>query len=206
METTRDLAREIEAARVLREQLAALNDEDLTRDMIEGETSLNEIIASMIRQDGEDAAHVDALKSYADEMDKRKKRIEARIESRRGLLAVALEMAGKSKVETAFGTITRGVTAPKVIVTEESEIPTGFWTIAAAATRQENAPNRAQNALRRARRSSAKSKMQTNARRRWRPSNRSPAPSYRTAARRSQFGGLIMASSVTRIADGKQHG
>jgi hypothetical protein len=127
MSTTRDLAREIEAARVLREQLAALNDEDLTRDMIEGETSLNEMIASMIRQDGEDEAHVTALKAYADDMDKRKKRIEARIETRRGLLAVAMEMAGKPKAETAFGTITLGVTAPKVIVTEESEIPSGFW-------------------------------------------------------------------------------
>ena len=127
MTTTRDLAREIDAARVLREQLAALNDEELTRDMIEGETSLNEMIASMIRQDGEDAAHVDALKAYANEMDKRKKRVETRVESRRGLLAVAMEMAGTPKVETAFGTITLGVTAPKVIVTEESEIPTVFW-------------------------------------------------------------------------------
>ena len=127
MNTTPDLQREIEAARVLREQLAALNDEDLTRDMIEGETSLNEMIASMIRQDGEDDAHVAALKAYADDMDKRKKRIEARIETRRGLLAVAMDMAGKSKAETAFGTIAVGVTAPKVVVTEESEIPTGFW-------------------------------------------------------------------------------
>jgi hypothetical protein len=38
-----------------------------------------------------------------------------------------MEMAGKPKAETAFGTITLGVTAPKVIVTEESEIPSGFW-------------------------------------------------------------------------------
>jgi len=127
MDTTRGLQREIEAARVLREQLAALNDEQLIVDSIEGETSLNEMIASMIRQDGEDAAHVDALKAYADDMGKRKKRIEDRIETRRGLLAVALEMAGRKNAETAFGTITLGVTAPKVIVTEESEIPSSFW-------------------------------------------------------------------------------
>jgi hypothetical protein len=127
MSTMRDLAREIDAASVLRKQLTALNDEQLIVDSIEGETSLNEMIASMIRQDGEDEAHVTALKAYADDMDKRKKRIEARIETRRGLLAVAMEMSGKPKAETAFGTITLGVTAPKVIVTEESEIPTGFW-------------------------------------------------------------------------------
>lgn len=128
MTTTRDLSKEIEAARVLREQLASLNDDDLTRDMIEGETSLNEMIASMIRQDGEDDASVSALKTYADEIDKRKKRIETRIETRRGLLAVAIEMSGKPKHETAFGTITIGVSAPKVIVSDESAIPSGFWT------------------------------------------------------------------------------
>lgn len=127
MTTTRDLQREIEAATILRENLAAIGDEDLTRDMIEGETSLIEMVDAMVKQDGEDAAHVASIKKYSDDLSNRQKRIEDRIEVRRGLLAKAMEMAGRDKIETATGTISLGVNPVSAIVTDESVIPSEFF-------------------------------------------------------------------------------
>jgi hypothetical protein len=127
MSNTRDLQREIEAAANLREQLAAIGDEDLTRDMIEGETSLIEMVEAMVMQDGEDAAHVVSLKQYAEALGARRDRIEARIETRRGLLAKAMEIAGRNKIETASGTISLGVSPVSAIVTDEASIPSEFF-------------------------------------------------------------------------------
>ena len=127
MATTRDLQREIEAANNLREQLAAIGDEDLTRDMIEGETSLIEMVDAMVKQDGEDAAHVASIKKYGEDLSNRQKRIEDRIEVRRGLLAKAMEIAGRDKIETATGTISLGVNPVSAIVTDEAAIPSEFF-------------------------------------------------------------------------------
>lgn len=127
MATTRDLQREIEAANNLREQLAAIGDEELTRDMIEGETSLIDMIEVMVMQDGEDAAHVASLKQYAETLETRRDRIEARIETRRGLLAKAMEIAGRDKIETAAGTISLGENPVSAIVTDEAAIPSAFF-------------------------------------------------------------------------------
>jgi hypothetical protein len=127
MATTRDLQREIEAANNLREQLAAIGDEELTRDMIEGETSLIEMVDAMVKQDGEDAAHVASIKKYSDDLSNRQKRIEDRIEVRRGLLAKAMEIAGRDKIETATGTISLGANPVSAIVTDEAAIPSEFF-------------------------------------------------------------------------------
>jgi hypothetical protein len=133
MKTTRDLAREMEAAKIIRAQLETLaaDDEDLARDMIEGETSLVETIAALVAHEGEDKALIAGLSKYEDELDLRKKRIAARIETRRALLGSALEIAGLQKLETPSGTVSLAKVAPRAIVLDEAEIPTRFWKAAA---------------------------------------------------------------------------
>lgn len=127
MSTIRDLQQQIEAARVLREQLSALGDEELIRDSIEGETGLLEMIGSMVRHDGEDAASINGLSAYIADLGKRKDRIKKRVETRRGLVAVALEQAGLKSLETPFGTPALSPIAPSVIVTDESLIPARYF-------------------------------------------------------------------------------
>lgn len=123
------LHREMEAAKLLREQLAALGheDEDLAADAIEGETNLHEAICALSARIGEDEAQVKGIKAYAEDILTRRQRIEKRIEARRGLIALAMEVAGKKKIETPSGTISLKPVPPKVIVFDEVQIPTRFW-------------------------------------------------------------------------------
>ena len=129
----RDLQREMEAAKIIRAQLETLGaeDEDLARDMIEGETDLLEMVAAIVAHDGEDEAILDGIARYKSEIDARKKRIEGRMEVRRALLASALEISGRQNFETPTGTVSSAKIAPKAIVTEEADIPTRFWKAAA---------------------------------------------------------------------------
>lgn len=128
--TTRDLEREIKAAELMREHIKALagDDADAIRDGIEGETNLHEMIARMVEADGEDKALVDGVGAYQKEIAARKSRVETRIETRRALLATAMELAELSKLETPAGTISRKPVPPKAIVTDEAAIPSAFWT------------------------------------------------------------------------------
>jgi hypothetical protein len=126
--TTRDLQREMEAAAILREQLKAFGDDEiLAADTIEGETNLLEMIDAMVAADVADDALIDGLAAHIKAMSDRKARIASRKETRRALLASALEIAGKSKHEAPAGTISRKIVPPKPIVVEESDIPARFF-------------------------------------------------------------------------------
>lgn len=127
--STFSLHREIEAAKVIREQLADIltGDPDFLADTLEGETSLFEQMAALAASVEEDRALVEGMKSLVESIGARKKRIEARIDLKRTMIASAMEIAEKRKLETPAGTITLRDVPPKVIVQEEAEIPTRFW-------------------------------------------------------------------------------
>lgn len=126
------LEREIEAAKLLRDQLADIcaTDPDFLRDAIEGETNIRELIAILAAEEGEDKAIIAGLETFAEGLAARKDRINARIETRRALLATALDVAGLKSLETPTGTVAITKVAPKAITTEESEIPSRFWKAA----------------------------------------------------------------------------
>lgn len=127
------LSREIENARILREQIiaAAGDDPDFIRDGIEGETGLLEMIDRMVADDGEDEALIDAMKEYESKIKARRERVANRKAMRRSLLGTALELAELKKRETPSGTISVRPVPPSVIVTEEGDIPAQFWKPAA---------------------------------------------------------------------------
>ena len=125
-------AASIEAARLLRENLAAaMGDDphiaDLTRDMIEGETSLHEDIATLIKTSGEMDASIDALKAYENTLATRRERFTKARETIRTLIAQAVEMAGVDTLETAYGVVSLKALGQKLVVTDESVIPLEFW-------------------------------------------------------------------------------
>lgn len=127
--STRDLEREIKAAELLRRHIEDLvgEDADAIRDGIEGETNLFEIIGRMVEADGEDKALIEGVSAYQKEIAARKSRIESRIETRRALMATAMELAELKKLETPAGTISRKPLPAKAIVTDESQIPSEFF-------------------------------------------------------------------------------
>lgn len=125
----RDASREIEAARILREQIADLagGDEAFIRDTLEGETRLDELIAALAADDAFDRSLVAGIDDLMAQLKARSERIERRVDLRRAAITSALEVALKRKMETPAGTISLKAVAPKVIVTEESEIPSRFF-------------------------------------------------------------------------------
>ena len=127
-----NLQREIEAAKVLREQLASIcaTDPDFFRDAIEGETNIRELITKLVAEEGEDRYILQGLSTFSEGLKARKDRIEARIETRRALLGTALEIAELKSFETPTGTVSLSKVQPKAIVIEESEIPAKFWKAA----------------------------------------------------------------------------
>lgn len=126
---SQQLLREIEFARVLKEQIIAAggDDPDFIRDGIEGETGLFEIIDKLVENDGEDDALIEASAAYIDTLKSRLDRIKKRKETRRALIGLALELAETKKRETPSGTVTLQKVQPSAIVTEEAEIPSEFW-------------------------------------------------------------------------------
>lgn len=129
MSTEYKLKKEIEAATILREQIASIaaDDPDLIRDTIEGETSLHEIIADLVAQIAEDEAvnkgTAELIESLKGRVDRRKKNIE----TRRSLIAKALEVGEINRLTTPAGTVSVKAVPPKVIITEEADIPSRFF-------------------------------------------------------------------------------
>lgn len=121
--------RELEAAKVLREQIAELaaGDEDFIRDTLEGETDLPAIVRMLLAGIGEDEAMAEGIDAYAKELAGRKERLASRAKLKRSLICSALEIAGRKTMETDVGTVTLSAVKPKAIVTEEADIPAEFF-------------------------------------------------------------------------------
>lgn len=123
------LSKQMEAARILREQIAdiAAGDVDFIRDTIEGETKLHEQIAALVASIAEDEALADGVKALVDNLGARKRRFEGRAELKRTLVASAMEIGELKKIETPAGTVSLKPVPPKLVPTEEAEIPSQFW-------------------------------------------------------------------------------
>lgn len=131
MTTTMDLSREIEVAKILREQIADLaqGDEDFIRDTIEGETNVREIIAALVANEAEDLALLEGIDALSKRLSGRKERIETRIQTRRALMASGMSIAEIKKLETPGGTIFTKAVPPKAEVVEEADIPPKFFVV-----------------------------------------------------------------------------
>lgn len=126
------LSRQMAAAKILREQIAdiAAGDTDFIRDVIGGETDLHDQIAALVASIAEDEAVAEGIKCLKDDLDGRKKRIEARAQVKRAMVAGAMEIGKLKKLDTPAGTVSLKPVAPKLIPTEEADIPSRFWKAA----------------------------------------------------------------------------
>lgn len=126
---TAEVNREAEAARVLllnvREVLA--NDEDAVEDAIEGETNFKEAAAKAITRLAEIDALADAITIQKNNLSARLARLEAQGDSIRAALVSAMGVLDLTKLEVAQATISRRPTPPKVVITDETAVPSQFW-------------------------------------------------------------------------------
>lgn len=120
---------QIEAAKILREQLADLvaSDPEFVRDMIEGETTLHEQIAALVASEREDRAIAEGTSRLMDRLKARKTQIEVRADTKRTLITQAMVIGELNTIDTPAGRVTLKTVPPACIVTEESDIPTRFW-------------------------------------------------------------------------------
>lgn len=123
------LQRELDAAKVLREQISDLaqGDEEFIRDTLEGELDFEGIVRKLLAEVGEDEALADGLDVYARELAGRKDRLFSRAKLKRSLICTALEIAGRKTMELDVGTVTLSAVKPRAIVTEEADIPAEFF-------------------------------------------------------------------------------
>jgi hypothetical protein len=125
------LHNQIRAATALRESLKATgDDEDLIRDMIEGETSLHEMIDRVVLSMDEDEMLVTGLEARASELSDRKKRLEDRIGRKRAMIEQAMVVGEIQKLERPTFTLSLRKTPPKIIIEDEAAIPSQFWKAA----------------------------------------------------------------------------
>jgi hypothetical protein len=127
----RDLHKELAAATALKHQLAEAfgeeHDLDLLRDMVEGETSLDAAIDKVLEQMAIDVANVQGLEKFESTMAARRKRIGDRVDVMRTMLMNALDILEERSIERPIARITLKSLAPKLLIVDESEIPTSFF-------------------------------------------------------------------------------
>jgi hypothetical protein len=118
---------ETEAAKRLRSRLLELtDDEDTTRDTIEGETNLHEAIRAVLLSIEEDQALVDGIDARMADLTARCSRIALRIEAKRGLIEEAMQAGEIKKLETDIATVSLRAIPPKLIITDEAQIPQNY--------------------------------------------------------------------------------
>lgn len=124
-----DLYAQTNAAKLLLQQYASiLGDDDAAKsDMVEGETNLDEAIARAAARILEIEALEAAIKDVIQGAQTRLKRLQDQRDLLRTSLSVALEVAGRKRMETPLATISLRPVPPKVEITDEAVIPAQYW-------------------------------------------------------------------------------
>lgn len=125
-----ELDQEIDAAKILRENLRDLigEDDEALRDTLEGETQLHELIEQVVEFLGQDEERIAGIKEAVAQSNARKARLEKRVEMCRTVILNAMDVGELKKLELPIATVSRRATPAKVIITNEADVPSSFWT------------------------------------------------------------------------------
>lgn len=125
----REFSKETEAAKLLLEQLKDVLGEDdaFLADSIEGQTGLFELMDAAAVQLVTDIGLLNGIDLATQKLTIRSERIKKRIETLRECVRGAMEVAELKKRECPAGTFIRKGQAQKVVITDESAIPSNYW-------------------------------------------------------------------------------
>jgi hypothetical protein len=123
------ISQELEAKHTLLDQLRALavEDPDFLTDLIEGETSLLELIAALDASIVADEILADGAKTVLEKLQTRKRAAENRIELKRRLLAHTLQQVGLKTLHTPTSTLILADASLKAIAVAPEDIPARWW-------------------------------------------------------------------------------
>jgi hypothetical protein len=96
-------------------------------DSLEGLTSLNETLESVVRSREEDISIAEALKCRLDGMNQRLARLRMRADKKKEIVAEAMDRSGVRKIEAPEFTISCRRTSPALLVDDESAVPEKYW-------------------------------------------------------------------------------
>ncbi|MEP2758823.1 siphovirus Gp157 family protein [Parvibaculum sp.] len=124
------LAAEFHAHTFLKERLLAdfpdLDDETLS-DTLEGETGLNEALATILRSREEDLSLIIGLKSRLEALKARLDRFQDRAERKRRLVADVMSRADIKRITEPDFTVSLRSSPPGVVIEDETRIPSDYW-------------------------------------------------------------------------------
>jgi Siphovirus Gp157 len=123
------LSQELQAKQTLIDQARALtaDDPDFFVDIIEGETSLLELIGALDASIVDDEILVDGSKVVLEKLQGRKRAAENRIDLKRRLLAHALHQIGLKTLRTPTSTLSVTEASVKAIAIAPEDIPSRWW-------------------------------------------------------------------------------
>jgi hypothetical protein len=102
-------------------------DDDTIRDTLEGLTTLNELIAEIIRSALIDESLQAGLRLRLQDMKERLSRLEARAVKKRELALEAMSEAGLRKIEQPDFTASARTGSPSLVVMAEHQVPASYW-------------------------------------------------------------------------------
>jgi hypothetical protein len=103
-------------------------DEECLHDTLEGLSSLPDLLVGVVRTHLDDLAIARALRERIAEMRERLGRIDSRAETKRALVASAMESAQMHKLSAPDFTASLRPSPLAVVVLDETRIPTEYWT------------------------------------------------------------------------------
>jgi len=119
---------EIEAAKTLKFALGEFAEDDtLLRDMIEGETSLFEMIDLVVDRIGQEQELIDGIQKRQDELSARRERIRYRQAGFKAMIEQAMQILDASKLERPEATLSLSKRAPKLVIYDEAEVSGQFF-------------------------------------------------------------------------------
>ena len=123
------LSRELSAQQVLIEQLRqiAADDPDFLGDLLEGETSVIELVGKPDASIVDDEVLAEGAKVAAERLTARRRAAENRIELKRRLLVHALDQVGLKTLRTPTSTLTVTEAAIKAVAVSPEDIPSRYW-------------------------------------------------------------------------------
>ena len=123
------LSRELSAQQVLIEQLRqiAADDPDFLGDLLEGETSIIELVGKLDASIVDDEVLAEGAKVAAERLTARRRAAENRIELKRRLLVHALDQVGLKTLRTPTSTLTVTEAPIKAVAISPEDIPSRYW-------------------------------------------------------------------------------
>lgn len=125
---SRAVTREAQAAKILLDNVHQnfCDDEDAAMTVVEGETSLLEVIDEVLVRMADIEGHCDGIDAAVSRLNARKSRLNAQAERLKSSLLLALDTIETRKLERPIATISVANLPAKAIITSEENLPSRF--------------------------------------------------------------------------------